>query len=77
MEGTFKTMDIRFTHLSPYPRRFPLLQPVESIGFHPRKTERVVHVFQNCNFSFILAGRGTYVLRGVEHPVEAQCVMLQ
>ena len=77
MEGTFKTMDIRITHLSPYPRRFSLLPPLESIGFHPRKTERVVHAFQNCNFSFILAGRGTYVLRGVEHPVVAPCVLLQ
>lgn len=64
-------------HLAPYPRRFPLLPAVESVGYIRHKTERVTHTFSGCNFSFILSGSGEYLLNGERIPVLAPCVLLQ
>ena len=70
-------MDIISKHLMPLARRFNLAAPIASIGFLPRKTERVRTVFDSYNFSFILEGRGEYLLRGERHEVVAPCVIRQ
>jgi len=64
-------------HLAPFPRRFPLLPQIETIGYLPRKENCMKHSFRECNFSFILSGSGSYVLRGKRYTVTAPCVLLQ
>jgi AraC-like DNA-binding protein len=64
-------------HLAPYRRGYPLLPQVESIGYMRRKTERIALTFGSCNYSFILSGRGDYILDGRKYRVEAPCVLLQ
>ena len=60
-----------------YPRRFALLPPLKAVGFLPRKDYRVKMNFDSCNFSFILDGRGEYILDGKAYPVQAPCILLQ
>lgn len=64
-------------HLTPFVRRFPLLPPVETIGYLPTKRDRVSHAFSSCNFSLVLSGSGSYMLRGTVFKVKAPAVLLQ
>lgn len=64
-------------HVKPFPRSFPLLPQVDTIGFLPRKWESVNRVFDTCNFSFILRGRGRLRLRERVHAIEAPCFFFQ
>ncbi len=64
-------------HLTPFARRFPLLPPVETIGYLPTKRDRVRQAFNSCNFSFVLSGFGNYVLHDRVFPVSAPAVLLQ
>ena len=59
------------------PRKFCSLLPISSIGFAPRKKDRVVRTFESFNFSFIIEGTGTYVYRGEVYKVNAPCVITQ
>lgn len=77
MDKSFNGMDFSSKHVAAYERRFPLLPPVETIGYIPNKKQRIVHSFSSCNFSFVLSGKGDYVFRGKSYPVEAPCVLLQ
>jgi len=70
-------MDFLSKHLAPLPRLFNSETPVDSIGFLPRKTDRVVTTFDSYNFSFILEGRGEYFRRGKRYEVVAPCVLTQ
>lgn len=70
-------MDNFTIHMSPLPRQFPHLLPVETIGYVPHKSGWVCHPFNSVNFSFIFSGCGEY-----RHPlgtwrVEAPCVITQ
>lgn len=77
MDKRFKIMDGKTRHLSPLSREISLLPPVASIGFLPAKRERIRQTFDSCNFSFIMQGRGDYVLRGKRWSVEAPCLLIQ
>lgn len=77
MDKSFNGMDFSSKHFAAYERRFPLLPPVETVGYVPNKKQRVVRTFSGCNYSFILSGKGDYVFRGKSYPVEAPCVLLQ
>lgn len=70
-------MDDLFKHLGHMPRIFKSDIPVESIGFLYEKKDRIQHDFKSYNFSFILRGRGDYILRGKRHEVIAPCVITQ
>lgn len=70
-------MDFRSIHLAPYQRRFAMVPHVETIGFVPHKRDVVRRSFDTCNFSFILAGKGTYEFAGQVFKVNAPCVLLQ
>jgi AraC-like DNA-binding protein len=65
------------THLAALPRRYPSALPVAHIGFLPGKRYRVRHGFRSWNFSFLLAGHGTYAHHGRLHAVSAPCVLTQ
>ena len=60
-----------------YPRRFDLVPPVGVIGFVMNKRDYVLRPFESFNFSFIIKGNGVYRHKGVEHRVEAPCVITQ
>ena len=64
-------------HLSPYKREFSMLPGIDSIGFLPAKRDRVRRTFDSCNFSFILQGRGEYILRGERYAVETPSILIQ
>lgn len=64
-------------HAGHYPRQLAAVPPVAVIGSAFHKLERVRTVFHSCNFSLILAGRGSYRLRGRNYPVQAPCVLTQ
>lgn len=64
-------------HLSPFARQFPVLPQIETIGYLPEKKDCINFSFDTCNFSFILSGGGTYLLRGKLYPVTAPAVLLQ
>jgi AraC-like DNA-binding protein len=64
-------------HCDRHPRRHPAALAVAHVGFLPGKRYRVRHGFRSCNFSFILAGRGTFLWQGRQHPVSAPCVLAQ
>ncbi len=70
-------MDSRSIHLAPYARRFSLIPHVETIGFMPQKRDVVSHVFDSCNFSFILSGSGEYHYDGTVYTVTPPCAILQ
>lgn len=77
MDNYSKLMDNTANHCGPLPRRHRLLPAVESAGWLPHKRERVNFSFRSCNFSLILAGKGSYILGGRVWPVVAPCVLLQ
>jgi AraC-like DNA-binding protein len=77
MEYKFFKMENLSKHLGHMTRKFCSPMPVNSIGFVPRKKERVVRSFDSFNFSFILEGTGTYVYRGEIYKVNAPCVIAQ
>ena len=77
MDKRFKIMDGKTRHLSPLPREIALLPRIASIGFLPAKRDRIRQTFDSCNFSFIMQGRGDYLLRGKRWPVEAPCLLIQ
>lgn len=77
MDKSVNNMYRRTRHLTPFPRAFTLLPPIEDVGFLPAKRERIFLTFNSCNFSFILNGRGDYILRGKTYPVEAPCLLIQ
>lgn len=77
MDKSFNKMDFPSKHFAAYERRFPLLPPVETIGYILHKKQRMIQSFSGCNFSFVLSGTGDYVLRGKTYRVEAPCVLLQ
>ena len=77
MDKRFKIMDRQTRHPGPLKREISLLPRVASIGFLPAKRERIRLTFHSCNFSFIMQGRGDYLLRGKRWPVEAPCLLIQ
>lgn len=77
MDKKFIDMDNSVKHLGCIPRRFASTMPVENIGFLHDKRDRVRRVFNTYNFSFILRGRGDYILRGRSYDVVAPCVITQ
>ena len=77
MEYKIYNMENLSKHVGHIPRRFHSPLPVNSIGFVPRKSDRVVRAFNSFNFSFILEGTGTYVYRGETYRVNAPCVITQ
>ena len=70
-------MDNLVKHIAPAPRRFNARLQVETIGYVPEKNDLVDRPFNNCNFSFILSGYGTYSVGGKNWAVEAPCVITQ
>lgn len=54
-----------------------MLPGIDSIGFLPAKRDRVRRTFDSCNFSFILQGRGEYILRGERYAVETPSILIQ
>ena len=64
-------------HLAGAPRRYPATLQVAHVGFLPTKRYRVRHGFRSCNFSFILAGHGTFMWKGKSIEVRAPCVLTQ
>lgn len=64
-------------HLRPLPRSCPLLPQINTIGFLPRKWERMNHTFDTCNFSFILRGCGELRFRERAYRIEAPCFFFQ
>lgn len=77
MEYKFIKMENLSKHLGHVPRNFNSPMPVNTIGFVPRKRERVMRSFDSFNFSFIIEGSGTYIYRGEEYKVNAPCVITQ
>lgn len=88
MDGIINDMDVFrkpaaletgefLAHLAPYQRRTEHPFPVASIGFLPRKRDRVNRVFDTQNFSFILAGNGAYTYDNTVLDVRAPCVLTQ
>lgn len=64
-------------HLAAEARRFPSPLPVAHLGWLPGKRNRIRHAFRSWNFSFVLAGSGTYRWNGELLPVRAPCVLTQ
>ncbi len=64
-------------HAGHFSRQLAATPPVAVISSAFEKRNRVRTVFNNCNFSLILSGRGSYLYRGRELPVEAPCVITQ
>lgn len=58
-------------------RMFRLLPQISTVGFLPEKKVLVNHMFQSCNFSFILRGCGEYFLKGKHYEVKAPCMLIQ
>ena len=77
MEYKFINMENLSKHIGQVPRRFYSSMAVNTIGFVPRKKERVIRSFDSINFSFIIEGSGTYIYRGQEYKVNAPCVIIQ
>ncbi len=77
MEYKFFNMENLSKYLGHMPRKFSSPMPVNSIGFVPRKKDRVLRSFKSFNFSFILEGTGTYIYRGEAYKVNAPCVIAQ
>lgn len=70
-------MESLVKHIAPVPRRFNAQIQVDTIGYVPVKKDTVRHPFNNCNFSFILSGHGSYQQDEQMWPVEAPCVITQ
>jgi AraC-like DNA-binding protein len=70
-------MDGMIIHTDRAPRHHPSPLPVAHVGFLPAKRYRVRHGFRSCNFSFILAGQGTFAWQGRTLEVRAPCVLTQ
>ncbi len=64
-------------HLSPYQRRFPMGLQASSVGYAAVKKDWVNGTFSGFNFSFIISGRGKYIVDGREYEVHAPCVITQ
>jgi AraC-like DNA-binding protein len=76
MEHPFKNMDFFFKHFDHLERRFPNGLRLQNVAFLQKNTQ-VVHTFSTFNFSFILRGSGSYKYQGVDHPIQAPCVLTQ
>lgn len=70
-------MDEMIIHLAAEPRRYPATLPVAHLGWLPGKRNRIRHAFRSWNFSFILAGAGTYRSGDDLLSVRAPCVLTQ
>jgi AraC-like DNA-binding protein len=70
-------MDGMIIHCDRATRHHPSTLGVAHVGFLPRKRYRVRHGFRSCNFSFILAGHGTFLWQGRMIEVRAPCVLTQ
>jgi AraC-like DNA-binding protein len=70
-------MDGMIIHTDRAPRHHPSPLPVAHVGFLPAKRYHVRHGFRSCNFSFILAGQGTFSWQGRTLEVRAPCVLTQ
>jgi AraC-like DNA-binding protein len=77
MDYIVDRMDNFNIHLEPIPRLLPAGITVQSLGYMPRKGDRVHSSFDTFNFSFILSGGGTYESRGKTWEVEGPCVITQ
>jgi AraC-like DNA-binding protein len=64
-------------HLAPLARLFPHGLEIDTIGYIPKKKNRIHTVFNTFNFSFILRGAGDYRYENNVYPVEAPCVLTQ
>lgn len=70
-------MDEMIIHLAAEPRRYPAALPVAHLGWLPAKRNRIRHAFRSWNFSFVLAGTGSYRSGNTLLPVRAPCVLTQ
>jgi AraC-like DNA-binding protein len=70
-------MDEMIIHLAAEPRRHPATLPVAHLGWLPAKRNRIRHAFRSWNYSFILAGTGTYRSGSSLQNVRAPCVLTQ
>jgi hypothetical protein len=77
MDWLFVNMDFLFKHLAPWPRIMPAPFAVQSIGYLARKSEDVRRVFNTCNFSFILRGKGFYRRGRQSWEVRSPVVIIQ
>lgn len=77
MENHSINMDFQVKHWGPFPRHFPSTFPVITAEFVPAKDRWVRRVFDTCNFSLILRGRGEFRRNGKIWAVQAPCVITQ
>ena len=77
MERRRKNMDSSIKHWGAYRRQFPTQFRVGNLAYLSCKTDWIYQAFDTCNFSLILAGRGTYRRAGVTWPVVAPAVIIQ
>ena len=77
MDTPLKNMDFLVKHWGPYRRQFPSPFPVITMDFMRNKTDWVRRGFATCNFSLILAGRGSYTRSGRTWEVVAPCVLIE
>lgn len=70
-------MDEISKHWAVYPRRFPTICPVQSIGDMTGKDHWIHHAFSSCNFSLILKGEGEFHRKNRCWKVQAPCVITQ
>ena len=78
MDKRFKKMLKPFTFsATQIQRMFKLLPAIQTIGFIPQKKDFIREKFNSCNFSFILEGKGVYILNGKEYEVKSPCMLIQ
>jgi len=77
MERPSKKLDFLIKHWAAIPRRFPAPFPLVSADLVIGKKAWIDAVFETCNFSLILRGRGLFLRGGREMCVEAPCVITQ
>lgn len=70
-------MDFLVKHWAPFPRRFPSAFPLINADFVPEKDHWIKTMFETCNFSLILRGRGEFRRAGKTWEVQAPCVLTQ
>ncbi len=70
-------MKVLYKHWGAWPRQFPGLAQVQTIGYLPDKTEWIDRTFPTTNFSFILSGGGSYHHAGRSWQILAPTVILQ
>ncbi len=70
-------MESLFKHWHPFLRKFPAPFQVIATGSLREKDHWVGYSFEQCNFSLILRGHGTYRRKDRIWSVQAPCVFIQ